>query len=168
AFQKEGNKLLLVGKTRGEFGGSLYIKELFGETTGNLNEIDYSAELRLWELVIEANKKELLSSAKDVGMGGLAISLAKMSAVSGLGVKAKIELENTRDIFAESQSRAILEVSPENIQSVIDMAVDLGLHIEPLGEVVSEQFSLNDVAMPVAKLQSIYRETFAKTIEQDL
>ena len=168
AFQKEGNKLLLVGKTRGEFGGSLYIKELFGETTGNLNEIDYSAELRLWELVIEANKKELLSSAKDVGMGGLAISLAKMSAISSLGVKAKIELENTQDIFAESQSRAILEVSPENMQSVIDMAVDLGLHIEPLGEVVSEQFSLNDVAMPVAKLQSIYRETFAKTIEQDL
>lgn len=167
-FQKEGNTLLLVGKTRGDFGGSLYIKELFGETTGNLNEIDYTAELRLWELVIEANKKFLLASAKDVGMGGLAISLAKMAAVSRLGVKAQISVEHSRDIFAESQSRAILEVAPENVDRVASMAVNLGLHIEPLGEVAGDELRLNDVVMSVAKIESIYRDTFAKTIEQDL
>ncbi|HHH50837.1 MAG TPA: phosphoribosylformylglycinamidine synthase subunit PurL, partial [Campylobacterales bacterium] len=33
-FQQEENHLLLIGETKMEFGGSLYIKELFGETVG--------------------------------------------------------------------------------------------------------------------------------------
>jgi len=168
SFQKEGNVLLLVGKTKGEFGGSLYIKELFGETTGKIAEIDYTAELRLWDLVINANKKGLLRSAKDMGMGGIAIALAKMSALSGLGVEADIKLENANEIFDESQSRAILEVAPEDANDVAKMATDLGLHIEAIGNVKGDAFILNDVSMPVEQLQGIYFGTFKKTIEQDL
>jgi len=56
AFQEEGSQILLLGDTKGEFGGSLYVKALHGETSGSLPVFDYSAELRLWELVIEANK----------------------------------------------------------------------------------------------------------------
>jgi len=81
-FQEEGSQILLVGETKGEFGGSLYIKALHGETAGTLPTFDYKAELVLWELVIEANKKGLLKSAKDVNVGGVAIALSKMAAVS--------------------------------------------------------------------------------------
>ena len=64
AFQEEGSQLLLIGETKGEFGGSLYIKALHGETAGTLPTFDYKAELALWELVIEANKKGLSSLLK--------------------------------------------------------------------------------------------------------
>ncbi len=168
AFTKEGNTLLLIGQTTGEFGGSLYVKELFGETTGNLKSVDYAAELRLWELVIEANKKSLLESAKDLSMGGLAIALAKMSAVSGFGIDANIDFDDSKNIFDESQSRAVIEVKSENIDSVVGMAIDLGLSIERIGEVRGSNFILNDIDMPIEKLQSVYFDTFANTIEQDL
>ncbi|MBN2722017.1 MAG: phosphoribosylformylglycinamidine synthase II, partial [Campylobacterales bacterium] len=168
SFQNEGNTIVMVGKTKGEFGGSLYIKELFGETTGKLGGIDYTAELRLWDLVINANKKGLLKSAKDLGMGGLAIALAKMSALSGLGVEVDVKLDNANEIFDETQSRAILEVAPENINDVAKMAIDLGLHIEAIGSIKGANFILNDVSMSVGELQSIYFDTFKKTIEQDL
>lgn len=168
SFKAEGNALLLIGQTKGEFGGSLYVKELFGETTGSICDIDYSAELRLWELVIEANKKGLLESAKDLSMGGVAITLAKMSSVSGLGIEAKVDFDNDIYLFDESQSRAVLEVKPESIDTVVKKAINLGLQIQKIGEVKGDDFILNDINMSVAKMKDVYFKTFAKTIEQDL
>ncbi|RUM73571.1 MAG: phosphoribosylformylglycinamidine synthase subunit PurL, partial [Sulfurovum sp.] len=59
SFQSDENHIILIGETKSEFGGSLYIKEMFGETVGEISDIDYTKELGLWELVIEANKKGL-------------------------------------------------------------------------------------------------------------
>jgi len=168
-FQQEENHLLLIGDTEVEFGGSLYIKELFGETVGEIADIDYEKELKLWKLVTQANKKGLLCSAKDVSSGGLAITLAKMSAVSGLGVVAGIRLKDKRAIFDESQSRAILEVnSKENLESVVDMAKELGLSVDIIGKVGGDRFKLNNIEMKLDKLQSIYFDTFKKVVEQDM
>ena len=168
SFKNVGNTILLIGKTKGEFGGSLYVKELFGETTGTICDVEYSAELRLWELVIKANKKGLIESAKDLSMGGVAIALAKMSAVSGLGIEAEVAFEKDNLLFDESQSRAVLEVTSENLDSVIKMALDLGLGVQKIGVVINDNFKLNDISMSVSKLKEIYFTTFAKTIEQDL
>jgi phosphoribosylformylglycinamidine synthase len=168
AFQEKGSQLLLVGETKGEFGGSLYIKALHGETAGTLPTFDYKQELALWELVIEANKKGLLKSAKDVNVGGLAIALSKMAAVSDMGVEATLNVEESRDIFDESQSRALLEVSNENAEAVIRMAMELGIKVTNIGTVGGESVKVNDVALPLAKVKDIYFNTFARTIEQDL
>ena len=168
AFQKEGNLVLLVGETKGEFGGSLYIKSLYGETTGSLPAFDYTTELALWELVIEANKKGLLCAAKDVNVGGIAIALSKMAAVSGMGVTVSVELEASRDIFDESQSRALLEVSHTNMVAVVSMAKELGLEIRVVGAVGGDRVSINEVALPLERVKELYFTTFAKTIEQDL
>jgi len=169
SFQQEENHLLLIGETKGEFGGSLYIKELFGETTGTLGEIDYKKELGLWELVIEANKKGLLESAKDLSSGGLAIALAKMSAVSGLGVVAGVGVNDKRNIFDESQSRAILEVSSkENLEAVIEMAEGLGLKTDIIGKVGGDIVKINDVEMSLDTLKGVYFKSFQKVVEQDI
>jgi len=167
-FQKEDNILLLIGDTKGEFGGSLYLKELFGETVGSLGEIDYTQELRLWELVIEANRVGLLQSAKDVNVGGIAIAIAKMAARSSRGIVANITLDKSRDIFDESQSRALLEIAPEHLDQVVRMAVDLGLKVTAIGKVGGESVRINSVEISLEKLQDIYFGTFKRVIEQDL
>jgi phosphoribosylformylglycinamidine synthase len=167
-FQEEGNQILLVGETKGEFGGSLYIKALHGETAGTLPTFDYKSELALWELVIEANKKGLLKSAKDVNVGGVAIALSKMAAVSNKGVNAEIALEDSKHIFDESQSRALVEVSEENVEAVVRMAMDLGIKVTNIGTVGGERVKVNDVELSLDKVKDIYFNTFARTIEQDL
>jgi len=168
AFQEEGSQILLIGETKGEFGGSLYIKALHGETAGTLPIFDYKAELALWELVIEANKKGLLKSAKDVNVGGLAIALSKMAAVSNKGVSAHITLDDSKDIFGESQSRALLEVSSDHMEAVIRMAIELGIKVTNIGQVGGETVKVNDVELSLDKVKDIYFNTFARTIEQDL
>ena len=167
-FQKEESIILLVGDTTGEFGGSLYLKSLHNETVGTLPDFDYKKELALWELVIEANKKSLLHCAKDVNVGGIAIALSKMSAVSHKGIVATIALKESINIFDESQSRALLEVSQENIEEVETMAKNLGLTTQIIGNIGGDKVKINEVELSLEKVQDIYFNTFAKTIEQDL
>ncbi len=167
-FQDEGSQILLIGRTIGEFGGSLYVKALHGETSGSLPAFDYESELALWELVIEANKKGLLKSAKDVNVGGIAIALSKMAAVSNKGIVASVEVHKSKDIFDESQSRALLEVSSENLTALVHMAVGLGLYVENIGNVGGDKVQVNDVELPLDTVKDIYFNTFARTIEQDL
>ncbi len=169
SFQSDENHLILIGETGMEFGGSLYIKELFGETSGSLSDIDYAKELKLWDLVIEANAKDLLSSAKDLSSGGLAIALAKMSAVSGKGVTVGIRVEDERAIFEESGSRAILEVnSKENLESVIAMAKELGLKADIIGKVGGDIVKINNVKMNLNELKEVYFKSFKEVVEQDI
>ncbi len=167
-FQKEGSLVVLLGKTTGEFGGSLYIKKLFGETTGNLAEIDYAAELALWKLVIDANSQGLLLAAKDVNLGGVAIALSKMAAKSTKGVVAGIAMKQSRDIFDESQSRAIVELSESSLEAFKAMADELGVPMDIIGKVGGDQVKINQVALPLAKVKDVYFNRFSEVIEQDL
>ncbi len=168
SFQEEDNLVVLLGRTTGQFGGSLYIKKLFGETVGSLADIDYKAELALWKLIIEANAKGLLSAAKDVNLGGIAIALSKMAAVSGKGVVAGIRLKQSRDIFDESQHRAIIEIPKKNMDEFKAMADELGVPTDIIGKVGGDKVKLNDVELPLKRVQDIYFGQFRKIIEQDL
>ncbi|MDO9305214.1 MAG: phosphoribosylformylglycinamidine synthase subunit PurL [Sulfuricurvum sp.] len=165
-FQKEGNVLYLVGESRSEFGGSLYMKELCGTVAGTIPAMDYDKERALWNLVIEANKKGLLSCAKDCSAGGVAIALAKMACVSSKGIVATMSITDSRDIFAESMSRAIIEVAPENSAAFEAMLGDL--KSEKIGTIGGDVFALNDVKMNLADMQEVYYTTFGKVIEGDL
>jgi len=166
AFQKNGNVLYLVGESRSEFGGSLYMKELYNVVAGTIPAIDYEKERALWNLVIEANKKGLLAAAKDCSSGGAAIALAKMACVSDKGANISIAVEDERDIFAESMSRAIIEVAPENCGAFEAMVGSLAC--QKIGTVGGDTFTINDVTMRLPEMQNIYYNTFKKVIEGDL
>jgi phosphoribosylformylglycinamidine synthase II len=167
SFQGAGNALYLVGESKSEFGGSLYMKEICHTVAGIIPEINYKNELALWDLVIEGNKKHLLECAKDASSGGVAIALAKMSATSGLGCDAQMTVEDERDIFAESMSRAIIEVKPQN-QEAFEAMLDESMACEKIGTVGGESIKINDVTMSMAELQDNYFNTFKKVIERDL
>jgi len=167
-FQKEGNILYLIGESKSEFGGSLYMKEICHTVAGELPEINYEKELALWELVIEANKKGLLAAAKDCSSGGVALALAKMAATSGFGVEAEVSVEDMRDIFAESMSRAVLEVAPSNETAFEKMVNALELSCEKIGTIGGEDFILNEVSMPMEQVNDIYYNTFRRVVEQDI
>jgi len=165
-FQEEGNHLYLVGESKSEFGGSLYMKEICGVVAGTLPEIDYSKELALWDLVIEANKKHLLECAKDASSGGVAIALAKMAATSGLGCDVSMSVVDERDIFAESMSRAIVEVKPENVEAFESMIENLSY--EKIGIVGGDNIKINNVSMSMETLHDNYYNTFKRVVEQDI
>jgi len=166
-FQEEGSQILLLGQTKSDFGGSLYIKALHGETSGTLPEFDYASELALWDIVIDANKKGLLKSAKDVNVGGVAIALSKMAATSSKGIVANVPVVHSRDIFSETQSRALVEVSSENLVEVVHMAAASGIFVTNIGSVRGDKVKVNDVELPLEVVKTVYFNIFGNTIEQD-
>ncbi len=167
SFQNEGNELYLVGESKSEFGGSLYMKEICGTVAGVLPEIDYKNELALWDLVIEGNKKNLLECAKDASSGGVAIALAKMSATSGLGCDVEMSVSDERDIFAESMSRAIIEVKPENCEA-FEAMLDENMAVEKIGTVGGSFIKVNNVEMSMDRLKDNYFNTFKNVIQRDI
>ena len=167
SFQTEGNALYLVGESKSEFGGSLYMKEICGSVAGTLPEINYKNELALWDLVIEGNKKNLLECAKDASSGGVAIALAKMSATSGLGCDVQMSVADERDIFAESMSRAIIEVKPENCEA-FEAMLDESMAVEKIGTVGGEKIRVNDVTLSMEILKDNYFNTFKSVVERDI
>ncbi len=168
AFQEEGDLLLLIGETEKEFGGSIYLKELFKVTGGKLPAIDYDKELALWDLVIEANRQGLLKAAKDLNVGGLAIAVAKMAVVGGIGAKIEADVGESVNVFSESFSRALLEVVPENVDAVAQMAKERGLACQKVGTVGGDRLYVNDISMALETLNDIYFNTFRRIIEQDI
>jgi len=166
--QNEGNILYILGDTKSEFGGSLYMKKMYSVVAGTHPEVNFQNELKLWDTVIEGNKASLLESAKDVNVGGIAIALAKMSVVGKIGVEASISLEDSKDIFSETLSRAIVEVKPENCAEFEKLANSKNIDCVKLGLVQGDKISINDVYKELEDASDIYYNKFKRVIEQDL
>jgi len=166
-FQKEGSAIYIVGETKSEFGGSLYLKELYNKVEGTLPKLDLQSELKLWDFIIDANKNDLLLSSKDINVGGIAIALAKMAIKSGLGVEAKIDLTNSRDLFSESFSRAIVEV--KNEKAFEEFALKNAIKVQMIGKVKnSDEFICNDINQSLNEISKIYFKKFREVVEQDI
>ena len=166
-LQESGNILYLLGDTYSEFGGSLYLKKLYGKVAGTHPRVDFEKELALWNTVIEANRAKLLKSAKDVNLGGVAISLAKMAVVGNIGVEANISLNDSKDIFSESLSRAIVEVNPKNCEEFEKLASKNRVSYVAIGRTGGDKFIINDIFKELDNLSKVYFNRFKEVIEQD-
>ena len=166
-LQESGNVLYLLGDTYSEFGGSLYLKKLYGKVAGVHPKVDFEKELALWNTVIEANRAKLLKSAKDVNLGGVAISLAKMAVVGNIGVEANISLNDSKDIFSESLSRAIVEVNPKNCEEFEKLASKNRVSYVAIGRTGGDKVIINDIFKELDNLSKVYFNRFKEVIEQD-
>ena len=166
-LQESGNILYLLGDTYSEFGGSLYLKKLYGKVAGVHPKVDFEKELALWNTVIEANRAKLLKSAKDVNLGGVAISLAKMAVVGNIGVEANISLEDSKDIFSESLSRSIVEVQLNNCEAFEKLASKNGVSYVAIGKTGGDKVIINDIFKELDNLSKVYFNRFKEVIEQD-
>ena len=164
-FSRDGVGIYLLGKTTGEFAGSLYMKAVANLCAGELKEIDYRAERALWDLVIEANKDGILEFANSVGVGGIAITLAKMAAVSSIGFSGEIKFSDDRFIFDESFSRTIVGVKDE--LKFKDLAKKYGVELTKIGKSGGDEFVLNDIKISLKDLQDIYFSEFETIIKSE-
>ncbi|MDY0321660.1 MAG: phosphoribosylformylglycinamidine synthase subunit PurL [Arcobacteraceae bacterium] len=164
----DGNALYIIGDTKSEFGGSLYMKKFYGVVGGVHPEVDFTKEMKLWDLIIKSNEKGLLKSAKDIGVGGLAVSLSKMACIGGKGVDVKVELNNSNDLFSETLSRAIVEVTPHNVKEFEALANEIGIKVYRVGTVGGDKIKINDIEADLTSVSKVYFNRFREVVEQDL
>jgi len=167
-FKGVNNKVYLIGETSFEFGGSLYMKIFGKKVAGTMPKLDFDKELALWKFVEEANQKDLITSAHDVSVGGVAVALAQMAVRSNLGFEGVIPFEDERELFSESQSRALFEIAPENIKAFEKMLKNSGLAFEEVGRVTESDFMLNSISISSEELASIYFTSFESMMNQEV
>ncbi|MEO9208333.1 phosphoribosylformylglycinamidine synthase subunit PurL [Enterococcus faecium] len=112
-FKKSGDLIYILGKTFADFDGSELQKMQLGRIEGVIRNFDISIEKRNQELVLTAIQNGLIESAHDCSEGGLAIALAESAFKHQLGISVQFELSSAQ-LFAETQSRFVLTVAPEN------------------------------------------------------
>ncbi|MBH1025470.1 phosphoribosylformylglycinamidine synthase subunit PurL [Enterococcus faecium] len=112
-FKKSGDLIYILGKTFADFDGSELQKMQLGRIEGVIRNFDLSIEKRNQELVLTAIQNGLIESAHDCSEGGLAIALAESAFKHQLGISVQFELSSSQ-LFAETQSRFVLTVAPEN------------------------------------------------------
>ncbi|MHC5059572.1 MAG: phosphoribosylformylglycinamidine synthase subunit PurL [Planctomycetota bacterium] len=135
--KKAGNLLFVVGLTKNELGGSHYYK-VNGQLGANVPTIDVKKSAATARQISRAISEELVVSCHDCSEGGLAVALAEMAFAGGCGIEADLRglpksddcVRTDSQLFSESNSRYIVEVSPENYAGFSKLMLNL-----PFGQV---------------------------------
>ena len=113
-FGDAGDRVLLLGETRDELGGSEWAHEVHGHLGGRPPVVDLGAERSLAEVLVAGAGAGLLAAAHDVSDGGLAQALMEMALRGDTGARVSLpeDLDPFVALFAESAGRAVVVVRP--------------------------------------------------------
>jgi phosphoribosylformylglycinamidine synthase len=113
-FRQPGATLLLLGRTRADFGGSAWAAMAHGHLGGHPPAVDLAAERALAAVLTAAATDRLLAAAHDLSDGGLAVALAECCLAGQLGcrVTPPAGADPFTWLFSESPARAVVAVIP--------------------------------------------------------
>ena len=139
-FKKAGDLILLLGETREELGGTVYLKEIFGQERGFPPVLHLDEEANLQAAVLQAIREGLLSSAHDCAEGGLAVALAECCAGGPGPIGARVEVpgpafRSDALLFGESQSRVLVSAAPDRLEAIRRVCAAYRVQSEVIGEV---------------------------------
>jgi phosphoribosylformylglycinamidine synthase len=124
-FKEAGDLVYLVGITQDELGGS-HFALVHGLNGGQVPKVDAIRAKQVFQAVHQAMDDGLVRACHDLSEGGLAVAAAEMAFAGGLGAEIALELvpssEDPKDfrvlLFAESNTRFLVEVRPEAAQAL--------------------------------------------------
>ena len=146
-LKKEGNLVLVIGKTEGHLDQSIFSRIVLLEKKGPPPEVNLFNEKNNGETILKLSKKKLLTSCHDISLGGIIIALSKMCIKGNKGVKlnSQIKLINKFNyFFAEDQGRYIIEIEHNNLDKVKEVLEENSVHYDELGIVDSDKLTFKD------------------------
>jgi phosphoribosylformylglycinamidine synthase len=162
-FKKAGDLIYQLGETYEELGGSEFYK-MHGELGANVPKVRKEMAKELYLKVMKANELNLIESAHDISDGGLVVALAECVLGTDFGINVHMDsLENlslNTKLFAESHSRFVVSVNPENKEKFENIFKDRQFY---LGEITDNkkfevaQNSKTIIQLTISDLESNWR-----------
>jgi phosphoribosylformylglycinamidine (FGAM) synthase-like enzyme len=168
-----------------DLGGSRFLKVCFGIKQGPVPALDLDHEIAVQNTVRELIRAGLVRSAHDCSEGGLAVALAEccfnpngllgaeisVGQVSNLPTNENSKLEICSTLFAETQSRIVISVSPENLQRTLDELNKAKIPHQQLGKVGDENLRVSTAGgqfqWNVAEIHDDWWNAIRRAVEQD-
>ncbi len=130
-FKEPGNDVYLVGHTHDELGGSQIFQSL-AIAGGHVPKVNVPLAKRIFVATHAAIARGCVRACHDLSEGGLAVALAEMSFGGELGVEIDLEsvcardhLSSTEILFAESNSRFLIEAKPDKRAEITEIFAGL-------------------------------------------
>jgi phosphoribosylformylglycinamidine synthase len=142
-FREAGDAIVLLGESRGELGGSEYLKVVHDLVQGEPPLLDLAAERALQQLLVTLADDRLMRSAHDCSDGGLTVTIAECAfETAGVGAEVSIDglaawhdpmVNVAAALFGESASRVVVSVVPEDVTTVLRHAAAAGVPARVIG-----------------------------------
>ena len=163
-FKNDGDKILIIGETYDELGGSEYLRTIYDIEEGMAPRIRVDEEVANGKTVLDLVDKDInknITAIHDVSAGGILIALSEMALKSGLGCEVDITAIPTNDeldvpelLYSESHGRYIITVKADAVDEIISQ-IDVPVAI--IGEVKGDSLKLSEnINIPVKKLDDAY------------
>jgi phosphoribosylformylglycinamidine synthase len=140
-----GDEVLLLGGSAGGLGAGEFLAVVHGRTAGELPPLDLELERRVQRMVREVIAAGDVRTAHDCALGGLAVALAKMAILSGVGFVASAPLPGGRldeALFAEGASRVVVACPRGTVATVMGGCAVADVPAVRLGRCGGERFIL--------------------------
>ncbi len=121
-FKKAGDKIYILGETRGELGGSFFEK-LEGSELGACPAVKTDEAIALYRKIHSAMQKTLVTSCHDLSDGGLACAVAECALGGRLGAEISLDkipadsagYSSSVLMFSETPSRFVVTVAETDV-----------------------------------------------------
>ena len=130
---EEDYKLVLLGETRDEFGGSVWQDISGAGLSGRPPQVDLANEARLAEFFVDHGG---INAAHDLSEGGLAQAVFELLQGSGKGAEldlSGVHADTFTALFSESASRVLVAVTSDRVDGVVERAAELGIPVAAIG-----------------------------------
>jgi phosphoribosylformylglycinamidine synthase len=161
-FRTEGDRLLLIGETRDELGGSEWAWTVHEHLGGLPPKVDLAAEQALGTVMVEAAAAGLVTSAHDLSDGGLAQALAESCLRHDLGARVTLTGDPFVALFSESTARALVTVAAGD-DRMTTLLADRRVPYTEIGLVTADpSLDFGLFSVPLAELDEAYEGTLPR------
>ena len=165
-FKKINSEVIVVGKTFGHLGQSVFINEIYNIHEGLPPEVNLLNERNNGEMILKLINSETINSVHDVSTGGIILALAEMSLSSNIGIKIKRNKEfsnNFEYFFGEDQSRYLIEIDKQNYPQVEKVLKENNIYYENIGVTQKDYFEFEkDLKVSVKELYEVNNRWYNK------
>lgn len=163
-FKNENDKIILIGQTYDEIGGSEFLRTVYGLEKGMAPRVRIDDEFANGQTVlnlIDADKDKNVTAVHDVSNGGIAVALAEMVIKSGMGceistldINADSEMDVNNLLFSETHGRYILTVKADVAEEILE-GIDVPASV--IGEVKGDSLVIDNVEISEEELTDSYK-----------
>ncbi|MRI52753.1 phosphoribosylformylglycinamidine synthase subunit PurL [Methylobacterium sp. DB1607] len=164
ALKREGDVLVLIGRTEGWLGQSLYLSEIAGREEGAPPPVDLAVERRNGDFVRSLIVSGIADTVHDLSDGGLAVALAEMALAGGIGAALPAAPDGVpvhAFLFGEDQGRYLIAVPAEAAADLLYSASAQGIDAATVGIVGGDDLVLpGEETISVASLKAAHEGWF--------
>jgi phosphoribosylformylglycinamidine synthase subunit PurL len=159
-----------ASNTLQRMGSSEFAKTILGSIWGTPPHLHIEGNASLHRFLIDLADRGLLTAAKDVSDGGVAIALAQMAFDHGVGATVnKGGLDAVSGLFEEDASEVVVTFETDQLEQIRRLAQPFGVWVNQIGETGGDHLKISvNSELVIDQPIRVLHASFTSTLESQL